>query len=83
MNVIGWIGSLFSGWFISLALWFADKAVAGVINGTLDNAAQDKIATWIDAKVDAVQKAAGETGAAVRADLVELCDKTKAKLLAP
>jgi len=75
MNIIGWIGSLFSGWMLGLVRWFLDKAVAGIISGTMDAEAQEKLGEMVDSWIDKIQAQAGETGAAARAKAIELAKK--------
>ena len=79
--MIGYLGSIFSGIGLKIALFFLDRALKGIIEGSMTPEMEEKIGEGVDGFVDKFQNAQGEAGKAARIKVVELCDKIKENLL--
>lgn len=78
--MVGIIGSWISGFAFKIALFFIDKALVGVINGTMTPELEEKIGEYTDSVVDKFQAVQGDAGKLARVKVVELCDKIKENL---
>ena len=78
--ILVWIKSFLARWIIRIAIFFIDKAIAGAINGIMDEGTMGKIGNRVDNIVDKIQTSGTETGKAVRAKSITLCEVIIKKL---
>ena len=78
--MLAWIKGVVSGWVIRFALYIVDKAIAGALDGVMDDKAKNTIGNRVDHIVDKIQASGSATGKSVRKNICDVCDVIKAKL---
>ena len=73
--------ALFQGLVVKFGLWFLDKILAGMVNGSMDDEVLEKMCEAFDSKVDLAQQKSPEAGKAFRERVEKFADTLKANLI--